>query len=63
MINQVQIDRMHFSLLSITQDERRGRDENFIPLGCLIHVSPLASRSGCLIHVSPLACHVRDAPQ
>jgi len=48
MINQVQIDCMHFPVLSITQDKRRGRDENFIPLGCLIRVSALAS-------------HVRDA--
>jgi len=41
MINQVQIDRMHFPMLSIIQDERRGRNENFISLRCLIHVSPL----------------------
>jgi len=38
MINQIQI-----AVLSITQDERCGRDKNFIPLECLIHVSPLAS--------------------
>jgi len=31
MINQVQIDCMHFLVLSITQDEQRGCDKNFIP--------------------------------
>jgi len=50
MINQVQIDCMHFPVFSITQDERRGRDENFIPLGFQ-----------CLIHVRPLVSHVRGA--
>jgi len=33
---------LHFPVLSIIQNKRRGRDENFIPLECLIYVSPLA---------------------
>jgi len=35
-------------VLRITRNQRRGRDENLIP-------------SGCLIYVSPLAFHFRDA--
>jgi len=42
MINQVQNDCMHFPVLD-TQNECRERNENFISLGCLIHVSPLIS--------------------
>jgi len=34
---------MHFTVLNITQDERRRCDENFIPLWCLIHGSPFIS--------------------
>jgi len=50
-INQVQIDCMYFSVLSITQDERRERNKNFIPLECLIHVSPHASHVRELMNV------------
>ena len=32
--------------LSMTQDQRRGRGEKVIPLGCLIFVSPSASHVG-----------------
>jgi len=44
-VKQVQIDCMHFSVLSITQDERRGGDENFITFGVLdSRESPCLSR-------------------
>jgi len=39
--NQSDPDWLHFPVHSITQDERR--DKNLISLGCLIHVSLLAS--------------------